>query len=64
MEKDDKFSILITWTKGELTKSEFANNNPLSQDEAKLMLQKVRKTVFPKGTIATFEIVSWKQNQL
>lgn len=57
MEKDQKYSILVSWTKGELTKSEFANNHPLTLSEANLLLQKVKKTVFPPGTTATFEIV-------
>jgi hypothetical protein len=61
MIKDEKYSVQVTWTKDDVTKSEIANNYPLSMDEAKLMLQKVRKTVFPKGTTSTFDIVPWKQ---
>ena len=61
MIKDEKYSVQVTWTKDDVTKSEIANNYPLSMDEAKLMLQKVRKTVFPKGTTPTFDIVPWKQ---
>jgi hypothetical protein len=53
MIKDEKYSVQVTWTKDDVTKSEIANNYPLSMDEAKLMLQKVRKTVFPKGTTST-----------
>ena len=61
MIKDEKYSVQVTWTKDDVTKSEIANNYPLAMDEAKLMLQKVRKTVFPKGTTSTFDIVPWKQ---
>lgn len=63
MKKDEKYSILVTWTKDNLTKSEIVNNYPLSMDESKLMLQKVRKTVFPKGTTSSFDIILWKQTE-